>query len=74
MMMVVVVGARADVCQGKQCSLFYAKRFCMTCAAAHKPHFPPEIQKVAFGRAHLLVDFLVLLNNRICVWCRQILE
>ncbi|ELR11555.1 uncharacterized protein ACA1_257550 [Acanthamoeba castellanii str. Neff] len=35
-----------DVCQGKQCSLFYAKRFCMTCAAAHKPHFPPEIQKI----------------------------
>jgi hypothetical protein len=44
-----MVGARADVCQGKQCSLFYAKRFCMTCAAAHKPHFPPEIQKVRLG-------------------------
>jgi len=37
---------KEDVCQGKQCSLFYAKRFCMTCAASNKQHFPTEILKM----------------------------
>jgi hypothetical protein len=42
----------SDVCQGKQCSMFYAKRFCMTCAAANRQHFPPEIQKARTSQPH----------------------
>ncbi|KAF2369218.1 Cysteine-rich domain DPF-motif [Trinorchestia longiramus] len=32
------------VCQGTQCSVFYAKRFCMDCARANSNEMPPEMR------------------------------
>ncbi|XP_053574989.1 cysteine-rich DPF motif domain-containing protein 1 [Bombina bombina] len=33
------------VCVGTECSLFYAKRFCLPCVLKNKDGFPPEIRQ-----------------------------
>lgn len=34
-----------SVCQSKNCSIFYIKRFCINCAKSHYSTFPKQIQK-----------------------------
>ncbi|XP_068134319.1 cysteine-rich DPF motif domain-containing protein 1 isoform X2 [Hyperolius riggenbachi] len=36
---------KRTVCVGTDCSLFYAKRFCLPCVTENKGEFPPEIQQ-----------------------------
>jgi len=33
----------ARVCQGAACSVFYTKRFCVSCVRQHAQKFPPEV-------------------------------
>ncbi|KAL8194470.1 UNVERIFIED_CONTAM: Cysteine-rich DPF motif domain-containing protein 1 [Gekko kuhli] len=40
------------VCVGTDCSLFYAKRFCLPCANSHSEEFPLEIKQDLEKRTH----------------------
>ena len=37
------VACGESVCQAAKCSVFYTKRFCLTCARANNLHFPPQL-------------------------------